>query len=63
MGGYSGVYSPEGDLVTQIKGTDFGYISARIDLGHVRLWREKEMIGPYRKPDLYKAIVAPVRQE
>jgi hypothetical protein len=28
-------------------------------LGLVRLWREKEMIGPYRRPDLYEAITAP----
>jgi predicted amidohydrolase len=60
MGGHSGIYSPEGDLVAQIKGTDFGYVSAHVDLGHVRLWREKEMIAPYRKPELYKAITAPV---
>jgi predicted amidohydrolase len=60
MGGYSGIYSPEGDLIAQIKGTDFGYISANIDVGHVKLWREKEMINPYRKPHLYGAITAPV---
>jgi predicted amidohydrolase len=59
MSGYSGIYSPEGDLINQIKGTEFGYISANIDLGHVKLWREKEMINPYRKPHLYKMLTAP----
>jgi predicted amidohydrolase len=63
MGGYSGIYSPEGDLITQIKGTDFGYISANIDLSQVKLWREKEMIDPYRKPHLYEAITAPVNNQ
>ncbi len=56
MSGYSGVYSPEGDLITQIEGADFGYIASSIDLNHVKLWREKEMINPYRKPHLYKVI-------
>lgn len=60
MGGYSGIYSPEGDLVTQIKGADFGTISTNINLTHVRLWREKEMITPYRKPHLYQVITASV---
>jgi predicted amidohydrolase len=59
MGGYSGIYSPEGDLIAQIKGTHSGAISAQIDLGQVRLWREKEKIGPYRKPKLYGAITDP----
>jgi predicted amidohydrolase len=63
MGGYSGIYSPEGDLVAQIKGTDFGYISANIDSSLVKLWREKEMINPYRRPHLYGAITAPVDDE
>ena len=63
MGGYSGIYSPEGDLVAQAKGTEFGTISAKVDLGHVRLWREKEMIAPYRRPDLYGAITDPVADE
>jgi predicted amidohydrolase len=63
MGGYSGIYSPEGDLVAQIEGTDFGYISVDIDLGHVRLWREKEVINRYRKPHLYGAITAPVNKK
>lgn len=53
MSGYSGIYSPEGDLIAQIEGTDFGYISAIIDLNKVKIWREKEMIDPYRKPQLY----------
>jgi len=60
MSGYSGIYNPEGDLVTQIKGTDFGSISAKVDLNQVRLWREKEKIGPYRKPFLYEALTNPV---
>jgi predicted amidohydrolase len=60
MGGYSGIYGPEGDLVAQINGTDFGHISARIDLGQVRLWREKERINPYRQPHLYETITAAV---
>jgi predicted amidohydrolase len=59
MGGYSGIYSPEGDVVTQISGTDFGYISAKIDPRQVGLWREKEKINPYRRPHLYQAITAP----
>jgi predicted amidohydrolase len=63
MGGYSGIYSPEGDLVVQVGDTDSGYISAVIDLDHVRLWREKEMINPYRRPDLYQVIAAPAGGE
>jgi predicted amidohydrolase len=63
MGGYSGVYSPEGDLVTQIKGSDYGTLSAQIDLDLVATWREKEMIRPYRKPRLYSAITAPLNEE
>ncbi|MCK4559267.1 MAG: carbon-nitrogen hydrolase family protein [Calditrichia bacterium] len=63
MGGYSGIYSPEGDLIEQIKGTNFGYISANIDLNHVKLWREKEMINPYRKPQLYKSITTPIKNK
>jgi predicted amidohydrolase len=60
MGGYSGIYSPEGDLIAQVKGTDLGTISANINLDHVKRWREKEMINPYRQPHLYGAITAPV---
>ena len=56
MSGYSGIYSPEGDLIAQIRGTDCGNISARIDLNQVKLWREKEMIYPYRKPNLYGTL-------
>jgi predicted amidohydrolase len=56
MSGYSGIYSPEGDLITQIEGTDFGYISANIDLNLVKLWREKELINPYRRPHLYEDL-------
>ena len=63
MGGYSGIYSPEGDLVAQVGGTDSGCISAVIDLDHVRLWREKEMIYPYRRPDLYKVVTASASDE
>jgi predicted amidohydrolase len=63
MGGTSGIYSPEGDLLAQIKGTDYGYVSAKIDLGLVRLWREKERINPYRRPHLYQAITEPVHHE
>ena len=63
MGGYSGIYSPEGDLVTQIKGTEFRTISANIDPSCVRQWREKEMIAPYRRLDLYGAITDPVADE
>jgi len=59
MGGYSGIYCPEGDLITQITGTDFGHISANIDLDQVKTWREKEIINPYRKSHLYKSITAP----
>ena len=47
MGGYSGIYSPEGDLIAQIQGTDSDTMSAQIDLGQARLWREKEKIGPF----------------
>jgi len=60
MGGYSGIYGPEGDLIAQIEGTDAGCISADIDLGHVRRWREEEIIDPYRRPRLYRAIAAPL---
>jgi predicted amidohydrolase len=59
MGGHSGVYSPEGDRIAYLPGTEYGAISAQIDLGLVRLWREQEMIGPYRKPALYRAITDP----
>ena len=62
MGGYSGIYSPEGDRIAHLPGTDFGHLSARIDLDHVRLWREKEKIDPYRKPCLYGAITAPLQE-
>jgi predicted amidohydrolase len=58
MGGHSGIYSPEGDRLAQIPGTEFGTISARIDLDRVKLWREQERIDPYRKPHLYEAITA-----
>jgi predicted amidohydrolase len=58
MGGYSGVYSPEGDRIAQIDGADFGTVSAQVDLGHVKLWREQERIDPYRKPHLYEALTA-----
>ncbi len=60
MGGYSSIYSPEGDLIAQIEGADVGYMSADIDLGHVRRWREREIIYPHRKPSLYRVIAAPV---
>jgi predicted amidohydrolase len=63
MGGHSGIYSPEGDLLAQVKSADFGYVSADIDLGCVRRWREKEKIDPYRRPDLYKALTAHVDGE
>jgi predicted amidohydrolase len=56
MSGYSGIYSPEGDLITQIESTDYGYISANIDRNLVKLWRVKELINPYRRPDLYKEL-------
>jgi predicted amidohydrolase len=62
MGGYSGIYSPEGDLVAQIEGRDFSAISASIDLDEVKRWREKEMIDPYREPHLYQVITAPVEK-
>jgi omega-amidase len=62
MSGYSGIYSPEGDLITQIKDTDFGYISTIIDLNQVKRWREKEKINPYRKPGLYVALTKPVKR-
>jgi predicted amidohydrolase len=58
MGGHSGIYSPEGDRIAHLPGTDFGHISAPIDLAQVRLWREEEKIDPYRKPHLYRAITA-----
>ncbi len=58
MGGYSGIYSPEGDLLAQIKGTGSGYISAHIDLNRVKRWREEEQIYPYRKPPLYESLTA-----
>jgi predicted amidohydrolase len=60
MGGYSGIYGPEGDLIAQIEGTDAGCISADIDLGRVRRWREEEIINPHRRPHLYRAIAAPL---
>lgn len=56
MGGYSGVYSPRGNLLGQIEGMGFGYLSAQIDLGKVRAWREEERIDPYRKPWLYGSL-------
>ena len=58
MGGHSGIYSPEGDRIAHLDGTEFGTLSAPIDLEQVRLWREKEKIDPYRKPHLYSAITA-----
>jgi predicted amidohydrolase len=61
MGGASGIYSPEGDRIAQLPGTEFGTLSATIDLGLVRLWREKEQIGPYRQPHLYGSITAPLQ--
>jgi len=60
MGGHSGIYSPEGDRIAHLPGTDFGSISAQIDLDQVKLWREQEKIDPYRKPHLYETITAPV---
>ena len=60
MSGYSGVYSPEGDLIVQIKNTEYGNISAKIDLNQVKLWREKEKINPYRKPHLYESLTEPM---
>jgi predicted amidohydrolase len=63
MGGHSAVYGPEGDLIIQIAGTGFGYISAKIEPDSVRRWREKEIIGPYRRPQLYGAITAPSDRE
>jgi len=63
MGGYSGIYSPEADLLAQVHHTDFGYISANIDLHQVKRWREKEMITPYRQPHLYEEITVPVTRE
>jgi predicted amidohydrolase len=64
MSGHSGIYSPEGDLITRIESTDYGYITANIDRNLVRLWREKELINPYRRPDLYKVLTdAATRQE
>jgi predicted amidohydrolase len=56
MGGYSGIYGPEGELIVQLQGAGFGCISAEIDLGHVRRWRERERIAPYRRPRLYGAL-------
>jgi predicted amidohydrolase len=58
MGGYSGIYSPEGDLIAQIEGADAGCLSADINLDHVKCWREKEIIYPHRRPHLYQAITA-----
>ncbi len=60
MGGYSGIYSPEGDLIAQIEGTDFGCITADVDLGHVKRWREEEIIYPHRRPRLYRPLTAPI---
>jgi len=60
MGGHSGIYSPEGDRIAYLAGTDFGTRSAQIDLGQVKLWREQERIDPYRKPHLYQAITAEI---
>jgi predicted amidohydrolase len=60
MGGHSGIYSPEGDRIAYLPGTEFGSISAQIDLDQVRLWREQEKIDPYRKPELYGVITDPV---
>ena len=56
MSGYSGIYSPEGDLIVQIEGKEYGNISGNIDLNQVEIWREKEKINPYRKPHLYAAL-------
>jgi predicted amidohydrolase len=63
MGGYSGIYGPEGDLIKQINHDDYGWISAEIDLEYLRRWREEEIIPPYRKPSLYGAITAPLKDE
>jgi predicted amidohydrolase len=60
MGGHSGIYSPEGDLIARIEGADFGCMTTSIDLGDVRRWREREIIYPHRKPDLYRSITAPL---
>lgn len=60
MGGHSGIYSPEGDLIGQIEGVDVGCLSADIDLGRVRRWRKREIIYPHRRPHLYQAITTPM---
>ena len=62
MSGYSGIYSPEGDLIAQIENTEYGSISAKINLNQVKLWREKEKINPYRKPHLYETLTEPVKR-
>ncbi|MGC9358055.1 MAG: carbon-nitrogen hydrolase family protein [Anaerolineae bacterium] len=59
MGGYSGIYSPEGDLIAQIESAAYGSISASVDLSWVKQWREQEKIIPYRKPHLYGALTDP----
>jgi predicted amidohydrolase len=56
MGGYSGIYSPQGDLLAQIEGTGFGHLTAEIDRHKVRAWREAERVGPYRRPHLYDRL-------
>jgi predicted amidohydrolase len=60
MGGYSGIYSPQGDLIAQVDDTDYGCVTADIDLGRVMRWRETELVYPHRRPHLYGAITAPV---
>lgn len=63
MGGHSGIYGPQGDAIAHIEGTDSGTISARIDLARVRQWRKEEMVNPYRRPHLYRALTASVPGE
>jgi predicted amidohydrolase len=60
MGGHSGIYGPEGDVVARIDGTGFADVSAKVDLRRVRHWREKERVNPYRQPHLYEALTAPM---
>lgn len=56
MGGYSGIYSPDGDLLAMVDNTKYGYITAEIDLDLQKKWREEEVIYKYRIPGLYDIL-------
>jgi len=56
MGGYSGIYGPDGDLLAMVENTKTGWTTAVIDLDLVRKWKKEEVIDKYRRPELYKII-------